>query len=420
MINKIETEKALIGYILLDFSRVDKLLAKTKESDFTTPQHKNIYKLFNMLYLNNFKVFNFTDVFTAFPNAIKAIGGIPYLTECIVYADKPSQFDTLLKAFIKQVVIESITNLSKDAKTYFDKSFEDGLFFVDTTLTSILDRSNQTDKVSLYDNFVASLNNTNKINVDFCIPTLTNVLGYPRPGELVIIGARPAMGKTAFALTCLFNYINTSSKRAVMFSLEMSGNELFTRLLSTISEIPLQSIRSGSLSPEQRKCLDDNAKELSSNPNLSLYDKTVSTIPALRAAIRNELKKGELGLVVVDYLQLITGTGTNNYEKVSEISRQLKLIAREFKVCVVALSQLSRKVEERADKRPLLSDLRESGSIEQDADYVLFLYRHNYYEKDPSILPSADPLNIEVAKNRHGGTGTIQLIFNLPIGKIVV
>ena len=282
-----------------------------------------------------------------------------------------------------------------------------------------MSRVHKAETVDLYKAFKDSLNSSNKDNVDFKFSSLHNVMGYPRPGELLIIGARPGMGKTAFALACLFNYICCEKKKAVMFSLEMSGTELFQRMISSISAIPLQDIRAGKLTDSMKKCLDDNAKELASSNYLSLYDKTVSTIPALRAAIRKEQKKGDVGLVIVDYLQLLKGNGTNSYEKVTDISRELKLLAREFNCCVVALSQLSRKVEDRSDKRPQLADLRESGSIEQDADYVLFLYRHNYYVKDPNVDPTNEALNVEVAKNRHGKTGTVQLTFDLTTGRFI-
>ena len=326
-------------------------------------------------------------------------------------------FDSNVKALIKLSTISTIKKLSDNADALFKDDFDKGMSFIEHTLEGLTDRVYKNDSVNLYQSFKDSMSSGTISNIDFGFKNLHDVMGYPHPGELLIIGARPGMGKTAFALVCLFNYICTEKKRAVMFSLEMSGSELFTRMISSISAIPLQQIRSNQVSDEMKKCLDDNAKELSSNKFLSLYDKSVSNISALRAAIRKECKKGEVGLVIVDYLQLISGNGNNTYEKVSEISRQLKLIAREFNCCVVALSQLSRKVEERSDKRPQLSDLRESGAIEQDADYVLFLYRHNYYEKDPNVDPTNEPLNVEIAKNRHGKTGTVQLNFDLTTGR---
>ena len=418
--NKNTIERNILGCVMVNFDLVDKFLAQLKESDFSDVRHKYIFKLFQRLNQSNVTTFDISYVFATYPKAFDLCGGMEYIADIIAECITTSNFDANCKALIKQSTIELIHSLSKNAEGLFRDDFEKGMAFVESTMESITDRVHKTESVNLYQAFKNSLSLGDVNNIDFGFKALHDVMGYPHPGELLIIGARPGMGKTAFALACLFNYICSDKKKAVMFSLEMSGTELFQRMISSISAIPLQNIRSGKLNDPMKKCLDDNAKELSSNKFLSLYDKTVSTIPALRAAIRKEQKKGDVGLVIVDYLQLLSGNGNNNYEKVSEISRQLKLLAREFNCCVVALSQLSRKVEERSDKRPQLSDLRESGAIEQDADYVLFLYRHNYYVKDPSVDPTKEPLNIEIAKNRHGKIGTVQLTFDLTTGRFVV
>ena len=413
-------EVEILGAVMCNFDLVDKLLAQLKESDFSDIRHKYLYKLFQRLVQTNTTEFNFSDVYSTYPKAIELCGGIDYICEVITECITTANFDYNCKALIKQSTIESIHKLSKNAEGLFRDDFEKGMAFVEKTVEELVDRVHKTESVNLYQSFKDSMSASDINNIDIGFKSLHDVMGYPHPGELLIIGARPGMGKTAFALACLFNYICKDKKKAVMFSLEMSGTELFQRMISSISAIPLQDIRAGKLTDDMKKCLDDNAKELASNKFLSLYDKTVSNIPALRAAIRKEQKKGEVGLVIIDYLQLLNGNGNNNYEKVSEISRQLKLLAREFNCCVVALSQLSRKVEERSDKRPQLSDLRESGAIEQDADYVMFLYRHNYYAKDPNVDPKKEPLNVEIAKNRHGKIGTVQLTFDLTTGRFVV
>lgn len=416
--NRIETE--ILGAVMVNYDLVDKLLAQLKESDFSDIRHKYLYKLFERLAQTNVTTFNFSDVYSTYPKAIELCGGIDYICEVITECITTANFDYNCKALIKQSTIESIHKLSKNAEGLFRDDFDKGMAFVEKTMEELVDRVHKTESVNLYQSFKDSMSASEINNIDIGFKSLHDVMGYPHPGELLIIGARPGMGKTAFALACLFNYICKEKKKAVMFSLEMSGTELFQRMISSISAIPLQDIRAGKLTEDMKKCLDDNAKELASNKFLSLYDKTVSNIPALRAAIRKEQKKGDVGLVIIDYLQLLNGNGNNNYEKVSEISRQLKLLAREFNCCVVALSQLSRKVEERSDKRPQLSDLRESGAIEQDADYVMFLYRHNYYAKDPNVDPKKEPLNVEIAKNRHGKIGTVQLTFDLTTGRFVV
>jgi len=409
-------EKQLLGSVLIHFENVDKFLSRVKETDFSDKRHKYLYGLIKRLYNNNVKTFDATNVYATYPKALGYCGGVEYIGEIVSECISPKDIDSKIDAVIKASIMRDISLLNKEADEHLKDGFESWLSFVRLKVNSICDRYSKEDKVDLYSTFLSSLEPTATLNVDFGFKSLHNVLGYPHPGELLVIGARPGMGKTAFALSCLFNYICLENKRAVMFSLEMSGQELFSRMISSISRIPLTDIRSGNLDDEAKKVLDTNAKELSSNKFLSLYDKSLSNISSLRSALRKESEKGEIGLVIVDYLQLLSGNGNNNYEKVSEISRQLKLIARDFNCTVVALSQLSRKVEDRADKRPQLSDLRESGAIEQDADYVLFLYRHNYYVKDPSVDPTKDPLTIEVAKNRHGKTGTVMLDFDLTTG----
>ena len=413
-------ERDILGNVLVHFDLVDKFLAQLKESDFSDIRHKYMYKLFQKLVQTNVTEFNFSDVSSTYPKAIDLCGGITYICELISDCITTANFDYNCKALIKQSTIATLQKLSDYAEGLFREDFDKGMAFVEHTMEELVDRVHKTESVNLYQSFKDAMSASDMSNIDFKFKSLHDIMGYPHPGELLIIGARPGMGKTAFALACLFNYICCEKKKAVMFSLEMSGTELFQRMISSISAIPLQDIRAGKLTDEMKKCLDDNAKELASNKFLSLYDKTVSNIPALRAAIRKEQKKGDVGLVIVDYLQLLSGNGNNNYEKVSEISRQLKLLAREFNCCVVALSQLSRKVEDRSDKRPQLSDLRESGAIEQDADYVMFLYRHNYYAKDPNVDPKKEPLNVEIAKNRHGKIGTVQLTFDLTTGRFVV
>lgn len=417
--NKHEIELDLLSSMIIHPDKYgDIFLARVKKEDFGDKRHQAIYQGIELLYKNNMSTFDFSWLSATYPKALDAMGGIDYLAELLTYSihhDVKSKIDALIKCN----TVLFLQNIYKEAKPLFDEDFNKGITFVEQRFNDTIDRVSNQSSVDLYSSFKQHLSEGEKIRIDFGMPSVHKMLGFPHPGELMIIGARPGMGKTAFALNLLFNYIhNPNSKRALMFSLEMSGIELFNRLISMVSALPLSELRAGGLEPRVEDILDKNAKELASNTKLQLYDKSVNNISALRSAIRKEQKKGEVGLVVIDYLQLLSGTGNSLYEKVSEISRQLKLIARDFNVCVVALSQLSRKVEERADKHPQLSDLRESGSIEQDADYVLFLYRDNYYTKDPSIDPHDDTIEVDISKNRHGSTGKIALPFDLTIGKI--
>lgn len=229
--------------------------------------------------------------------------------------------------------------------------------------------------------------------------------------NLIIIAARPAMGKTAFALNIAQNVAKSSDKAVAIFSLEMGAESLVERMLSAEGLIPSYHVRTGNLSEsEWRRMI--SAQERLARGKIFIDDTAGIRISEIRSkAKRLAQENSGLGLIVIDYLQLIEGRGRENrQQEVSEISRQLKIIAKELKVPVIALSQLSRGVDQRNDKRPILSDLRESGSIEQDADIVAFLYREAYYKRDEQEEPD-NVTELILEKNRHGSLGTIQLYF---------
>lgn len=229
--------------------------------------------------------------------------------------------------------------------------------------------------------------------------------------NLIIIAARPAMGKTAFALNIAQNVAKSSDKAVAIFSLEMGAESLVERMLSAEGLIPSYHVRTGNLSEsEWRRMI--SAQERLAKGKIFIDDTAGIRISEIRSKTKRLAQEnGGLGLIVIDYLQLIEGRGRENrQQEVSEISRQLKIIAKELKVPVIALSQLSRGVDQRNDKRPILSDLRESGSIEQDADIVAFLYREAYYKRDEQEEPD-NVTELILEKNRHGSLGTVQLYF---------
>ncbi|MBQ8497645.1 MAG: replicative DNA helicase [Clostridia bacterium] len=225
-------------------------------------------------------------------------------------------------------------------------------------------------------------------------------------GDLVLIGARPGMGKTSFAMNVATNIAKSTQKNVCVFSLEMSAEQLASRMLSSEALVDSYAIRSGDLTTEQYKKLADAAADLSES-DILIDDTTGITVTRMKAKLR---RVKNLGLVVVDYLQLMQGERKNSDNRVLEvgdISRGLKILAKELKIPVICCAQLSRGPESRTDKRPMLSDLRDSGAIEQDADIVMFLYRDEYYKE-----PKAGEQSVAeciVAKNRHGSTGTVKL-----------
>lgn len=230
-----------------------------------------------------------------------------------------------------------------------------------------------------------------------------------QPSDLILIAARPSMGKTAFVLNVAQHMAFKVNKTVAVFSLEMSKEQLVNRLLSLESRVDSQSIRTGNLTDEDWGKLIEGAGIIGKS-NLIIDDMPGISIADLRSKCRKYKMEMDLGIIIIDYLQLMTGSkkSESRQQEISEISRSLKEIARELNVPVVALSQLSRAVESRPDKRPMLSDLRESGAIEQDADVVMFIYRDDYYNKDTDKKNIAE---IIIAKQRNGPIGTVELVW---------
>jgi replicative DNA helicase len=233
-----------------------------------------------------------------------------------------------------------------------------------------------------------------------------------QPSDLIIIAGRPGMGKTAFCLNILTSIVKTYKLPVVFFSLEMGKEQLMYRVLSNETEIPNTNLKTGNISKEEWIKLSNAIKKFSSLP-IFIDDTTNISIQTIRVQLKKILfEQTKIGLVIIDYLQLMQNSKSkieNRVQELSQITRSLKSIAREFNIPVIALSQLSRNVETRINKRPLLSDLRESGSIEQDADLVLMLFRENYYNFKKE---QEDLAEIIVAKHRNGPIGTIQLKFD--------
>lgn len=247
---------------------------------------------------------------------------------------------------------------------------------------------------------------------------LDDLLSGFKQGELLILAARPSMGKTALALNFLINVGLTHKKSVAFFSLEMTSQNLVDRILSTVGNIPMHKITKGQLESQDFSEMGDAISQLG-EANIFLDDKGVLTIPELKSKLRRlRIEQGQIDLVIIDYLQLMSGAGGkydgNRVQEISQISRGLKEIAKEISVPILALSQLSRNVESRIEKKPQLSDLRESGAIEQDADAVLMLYREDYYDPDTDKKWVTEIL---VKKNRNWPTWEVGLMFHAPTMK---
>ena len=233
-------------------------------------------------------------------------------------------------------------------------------------------------------------------------------------GDLIIVGARPSMGKTTFAQNLAYNIASIERKGVLFFSLEMSANQIIERMISDVSGVNNWNIRTGNLSDDEFAKIGDAMAEMAEIP-IYIDDTSSMTIMELRNKARRAAHDHDIGVIVIDYLQLLQGSDRykgQRVQEVTEISQGLKILARELNVPVVALAQLSRNVTGRENPRPILSDLRESGSIEQDADLVMFIHRPDYYKKNDDDYEETHITEILIAKHRNGETGKVELYFH--------
>ncbi|PSO49118.1 MAG: replicative DNA helicase [Cyanobacteria bacterium SW_9_44_58] len=260
-----------------------------------------------------------------------------------------------------------------------------------------------------YDDIESRYNQEKRPGLNTGFYDLDSMTSGLQPSDLVILAGRPSMGKTAFGLNIARYIAGGSQSPVALFSLEMSKEQLSQRLLASEAKIESNRLRSGRLSSQDFEKISDAIGTLSQVP-IFIDDTATMTVMEMRSQARRlQAEQGQLGLILLDYLQLMEGGGDNRVQELSRITRSLKTLARELKAPVIALSQLSRGVEQRTNKRPMLSDLRESGSIEQDADLVLMLYRDVYYNPDS---PDRDVAEVIITKHRNGPTGTVKLLFN--------
>ena len=356
---------------------------------------------------------------------INSIGGVEYLTDVIdsvVSASNVSEYIEIIREkALRRALISVCEGIEKNAKDE-TVSAGDVVEGAEKKLFEVT-KSRKSGEFRTSKDVVASA----RVQLEELSKHKQDITGSPtgfadfdkltsglHPSELIIIAARPAMGKTAFALNLAVNAAISSKKSVAIFNLEMNAEQLMFRMISAQGAVEGNKIKTGKLNADDWKKINEAMSELSDAP-LYLEDTPGITIGEIRAKCRRLANQGNgLGLVVIDYLQLISGGagyGTNRQQEVSDISRSLKTMAMELEVPVIALAQLSRNVESRENKRPIMSDLRESGSIEQDADIVAFLYRDDYYNKTQQEENNISISELIVGKHRNGATGTIELLF---------
>ena len=427
--HNIEAEKWVISWALLDSEVMwiydsDKLGYK----DFYQKEHSYIYEAIQQLRMARKTI----DVVTVSDQLSKnwnldVIGGVDYLYDLssFLFSTQPcSEYSKIVreKSLLRQVLkvcqwISGEVYEQKDTLQIFDaiekKIFDLTQNQVGESIIAIWDILEK--RVMEYIEYADNPEKLNESKVFSGYEGIDKMLTWFKPGELIILAARPSMGKTAFALNVLNNVALKQQKTVVFISLEMSSESIVDRILSEVAGVPMYKLNGSEQMNEE-----DFSKIWEANSTLwvakiFIDDRGALTVPELKSKLRKlKIEKGWLDIVIIDYLQLMHGTSYagNRVQEISDISRSLKELARELEVPIMALSQLSRAVEQRVDKKPQLSDLRESGAIEQDADAVLMLHREDYYDPDTDKKGATD---VCIRKNRNGAVGEVELHFQKEI-----
>lgn len=424
--NNIEAEESVLGACFLSKYALQKACESLTPDSFYDEKNGKIFAAMNAL-VDEKTPIDITTVtgYLKKNNQLTEIGGVEYLTEVLNFVPTASNIDYYIKnvedASILRKLIETATDIASEGYRT-DETVNEILDNSEKKILNIVKNRKSSEFRSIKDILQKTQSDLERLSEHkgevtglatgwYDIDKLTTGL---HPNELIIIAARPAMGKTVFALNLATHAAMTQDKSVALFNLEMSAEQLAMRIISSLGQVDGFKLRTGNLMNTDWKRINEAVSQLS-NTNLVMDDTPGITIGEIRAKCRRlaSSEKG-LALVVIDYLQLISGGknyGANRQQEVSDISRSLKTLAMELQVPVIALSQLSRSVEAREDKRPIMSDLRESGSIEQDADIVAFLYRDDYYKKEARNEDNTSIVELIIGKHRNGPTATVELLF---------
>lgn len=419
-------EKSLLGAILISDKILPEILTIIRPKDFYEVRHQIIFEAMMSLYDQHRPV----DLLTLTSELkstkkLKEVGGAPYLTELSNFVPAASHAkayaEIIEKASTRRRLIKAGTEIA-------NKAFEDDadvqslIGSAEKELFEVSDKIVKSDYVAMDELLADAFDRIEELQknkgalrgLKTGFRDLDKKTAGFQKGDLVIIGARPAMGKTTFAQNLTYNIASINKKGVLFFSMEMAANEIVDRMISDVSGVDNWKMRTGNLSEEEFQKIGEALGEMDELP-IYIDDTSSMTIMDLRNKARRAMHDHDIGIVIVDYLQLIQGSDRykgNRVQEVTEISRGLKILARELEIPVIALAQLSRSVTGRDDPRPVLSDLRESGSIEQDADLVMFLHRPDYYRQNDDNYEETHITELLVAKHRHGAVGKIELYFH--------
>ncbi len=425
--HSLEGESSVLGGLLLDNAAWDRVGDMLSDTDFYRYEHRLIYAAIGTL-VNADKPADVVTVFEHLQGQGKAdeVGGLNYLNSLAQYVPSAGNIRRYAEIVRERSILRKLVTASDEiATTAFNPQGRAVSEIVDESERKIFQigemgkrnqqgfQSMDTLVVDLLDRVQEMAENPNEVTG---VPTgfydFDRMTAGLQPGDLIVLAARPSMGKTALAINIAEHVALNEGLPVAVFSMEMGAAQLAVRIVGSIGRIDQSHMRTGRLTDDEWSRLSETIEKLRTI-SLHIDESAGLTASELRANARRLARQcGQLGLIVVDYLQLMSGSsgdGENRATELGEISRGLKMLARELKCPVIALSQLNRSVEQRPDKRPMMSDLRESGAIEQDADIIMFIYRDEYYTKESCKEPGV--AEIIIAKQRNGPTGTVKLAF---------
>ena len=430
----IEAEEAVLGAILVNPDVLTKVVETLKPESFYKPAHKYVYEAMLQLFNSNERIdlVSVSDVLS-YNSKLEAVGGRAFINDLSYKTITTSNIEYYARIVQEKAVKRALINAGGEIVSFgydmnpIDESLENAekLIFDIASKKATTDLSHIKDLVmNSYQKMEYRYEHRDELiglRTDFY--ELDNMTSGLQKSDLIILAARPSMGKTAFALNIAQNVAIKEKVPVAIFSLEMSKEQLVQRMLCSQAEVDTQRIKTGNMNQKDWDKIVNAMNDFANAP-IFIDDTSGCTLTDIRAKCRRlKMEQKDLGLVVIDYLQLMESSGREDrMQQISAISRGLKTLARELDVPVIALSQLSRAVESRTDKRPMLSDLRESGAIEQDADIVMFIYRDEYYKKNDEEAEVAKAASkgeseIIIAKHRNGPVGKVDLLFQANITK---
>ena len=417
--NDIIAEQAVLGSMLADTDAVVKAIEILKPEDFYREDHKEIYSAMLELYgLGEPIDFLTLRNILQQRGTLEKVGSEMFLSTLIDSVPTTSNIESYVKIVEEKATLRSLIKAANDILAMGYASTEEVNSIIEKTekrIFDVLQNRNSRGYASIKDILIDTFDNIEQLykkkskvsGIESCFTDLDLKTSGLNPSDIIMVAARPAMGKSAFVLNIAHHVAMNGKVPVMIFSLEMSKEQMVNRILCSEAEVDSMKVRTGDLDSEDWIKLGKASGNLAEAP-IYIDDTPGLSSAELRAKCRKAKLEKDIGLIIIDYLQLMESKGRSEsrQNEISEISRSLKILAKELNVPVIALSQLSRAPESRPDHRPILSDLRESGSIEQDADIVMFLYRDDYYNPDTEKKNVAEVI---IAKNRSGSTGTVEL-----------